>query len=112
MSRIRKKDSGGLSDVRDSEFLTELWRFREKLRSSRDIGKLIKSAIKLARQHFEAEEGCLATVAPGEYLAEVQWSQPNTAEWDPDLLGGFLRGQKVKVPKNTMLARIRRRGRM
>ncbi|MDB4679558.1 ATP-binding protein [Planctomycetaceae bacterium] len=112
MSRIRKKASGGLSDVRDSEFLTELWRFREKLRSSRDIGKLIKSAIKLARLHFDAEEGCLATVAPGQYLAEIEWSQPNTAEWDPDLLGGFLRGQKVKVPKDTMLARIRRRGRM
>ncbi|MBD3675718.1 MAG: GAF domain-containing protein [Planctomycetaceae bacterium] len=112
MSRIRNKQSGGLSDVRDSEFLTELWRFREKLRSSRDIGKLIKSALKLARQHFSAAEGCLATVAPGEYLAEIEWSQPNSAEWDPDLLGGFLRGQKVKVPKDTMLARVRRRGRM
>lgn len=112
MSRIHKKESGGLSDVRDSEFLTELWRFREKLRSSRDIGKLIKSAIKLARMHFGAQEGCLATVAPGQYLAEIEWSQPNSVEWDPDLLGGFLRGQKVKVPKDTMLARVRRRGRM
>jgi len=112
VSPVRNKKAGGLSDVRDSEFLTELWRFREKLRSSRDIGKLVKSALKLAREHFGAEEGCLATAPPGEYLAEIDWSHPQQAEWDPDLLGGFLRGQKVKVPKDTMLARLRRRGRM
>jgi signal transduction histidine kinase len=112
VSRVRNKTAGGVSDVRDSEFLTELWRFREKLRSSRDIGKLVKSALKLAREHFDAKEGCLATVPPGEYLAEIDWSHPQQAEWDPALLGGFLRGQKVKIPKDTMLARLRRRGRM
>lgn len=112
VSRVRNKKAGGTSDVRDSEFLTELWRFREKLRSSRDVAKLVKSALKLAREHFGAKEGCLATVPPGEYLAEIDWSHPQQAEWDPGLLGGFLRGQKVKVPKDTMLARLRRRGRM
>ena len=30
VSRVRNKKTGGASDVRDSEFLTELWRFRER----------------------------------------------------------------------------------
>lgn len=113
VSFIRKRsqsvDSAG---VRDHEFLTLLWRFREKFRNSRDINKLIRSALKLAREHFEARSGALAIVAPGEYLAEIDYSTPADSPWDPDLLGGFLRGAKVKVPKDVMLARLRRRGRM
>jgi signal transduction histidine kinase len=59
-----------------------------------------------------AAEGCVATVRPGGGEARVLFGEPADAWWDCTLLAGFLRGDKVRVPADTMLARIRRHDRM
>lgn len=92
--------------------LTKLWQFRERFRDGRDATKILRSALKIAREHFDADESCLLTLAPGAETAEVQHRVPAEAEWERELFGGFLRGTKIAVPRDTMLARLRRRDRM
>jgi len=61
---------------------------------------------------FAATEGAIVTVGPEWEGARILLSMPEDSSWDRDLLAGFLRGEKVRVPAELMLARIRRHGRM
>ena len=61
---------------------------------------------------FGAGEGAVVTVEPGTGSVKVLLAMPEDSPWDRPLLAGFLRGEKVRVPAELMLARIRRHGRM
>src|SRR5262249_25793069 len=61
---------------------------------------------------FRASEGCVATIRSGSEEARVCFGVPSDAGWDRPMLAQFLRGSKVRVPPDVMLARIRRHGRM
>jgi signal transduction histidine kinase len=89
-----------------------LWRFRTIHRDGRDADRVLRAALKLGLDVFGASEGCLATVRPGIETARVVFTVPDGGWWDRDLLAAFLRGSKVRVPSDLMLARIRRHGRM
>jgi signal transduction histidine kinase len=95
---------GGLTD--------HLWRFRIQNREGRDPEKILGGALRLAMELFRAPEGCLAAMFPGSREARILQKAPDDGGWDRRLISGFLRGDKAKVPRDVMLARIRRRGRM
>ncbi|WP_337175754.1 ATP-binding protein [Paludisphaera sp.] len=93
--------------------LTEhLWRFRIQHREGRDPEKILGGALRMAMELFRAPEGCVAAILPGSPEARVLHATPDDARWDRRLISGFLRGEKARVPRDVMLARIRRRGRM
>jgi signal transduction histidine kinase len=98
------------------DFLQRLWRFRTQFRHGRDTEKVLRAALRLGLEVFRAGAGCIATVRPRSEQARILFGVPADAPWDRTLLTGFLRGDrdrdKVRVPPDLMLARIRRRGRM
>jgi two-component system NtrC family sensor kinase len=61
---------------------------------------------------FGAGEGAVVAIDPGVMGVRVLLSMPDDSLWDRTMLAGFLRGEKVRVPPELMLARIRRHGRM
>jgi signal transduction histidine kinase len=61
---------------------------------------------------FGASEGCVATIQPVADQAKIDFAVPPEGSWDRSMLAGFLRGEKVRVSPELMLARIRRRGRL
>jgi two-component system NtrC family sensor kinase len=95
-----------------SDLLPHLWQFRSQFRDGRDADKVLRAALKLSLSFFGGREGCIATVRPGGDEATILFSSPANSVWDRQLLAGFLRGDKVRVPHELMLARMRRRGRM
>jgi len=95
-----------------SDLLPDLWRFRTQFRDGRDADKILRSALRLGLDFFGAQEGCVATVRPGGEEATIFFPVPPDGWWDRQMLAGFLRGDKVRIPPELMLARIRRHGRM
>ena len=96
-----------------SDLLPYLWRFRTQFRQGRDPDKVLRTALRLGLDFFDAKEGCVATVRPGGQEAKILFPAPADGWWDRLMLAGFLRGDdKVRVPPELMLARIRRHGRM
>jgi two-component system, NtrC family, sensor kinase len=95
-----------------ADLLPHLWRFRSQFREGRDAEKVLRAALRLGLDFFGAQEGCVATVRPGCEEATIYHPVPTDVRWDRMMLAGFLRGDKVRVPPELMLARIRRHGRM
>ena len=98
--------------VGSTELADHLWKFRLQYREGRDPEKILRAALKLGVDLFGGKEGCVATIHPGAFEARVIHNAPEDAWWDRLLFAGFLRGEKVSVPHEMMLARIRRHGRM
>jgi signal transduction histidine kinase len=61
---------------------------------------------------FGAGEGCVATIAARGGSVQILYPTAAASDWDRGMLAEFLRGGKVRVPEELMLARIRRHGRM
>jgi signal transduction histidine kinase len=95
-----------------ADLLPHLWRFRTQFREGRDAEKVLRAALRLALDFFAATEGCVATVHAGSSDAKILLPVPPDCYWDCSMLAAFLRGEKVHVPTELMLARIRRHGRM
>jgi two-component system NtrC family sensor kinase len=89
-----------------------LWRFRTQYREGRDVEKVLRGATKLGMELFGAAEGSIVAVGTGSEGVKILLSMPEGSAWDRALLAAFLRGEKVRVPAELMLARIRRHGRM
>jgi len=89
-----------------------LWRFRSQYRDGRDVEKVLRGATKLGMELFGAGEGSIVAVGPGSEGVKILHSMPDGSVWDRAMLAAFLRGEKVRVPAELMLARIRRHGRM
>jgi signal transduction histidine kinase len=102
----------GLDAEEHAELVARLWSFRTQFREGRDAEKVLRAALRLGLDFFRATEGCVAVARPGSSEAKVIHPAPPESWWDRSMLAGFLRGEKVRVPADLMLARIRRRGRM
>ncbi len=89
-----------------------LWRFRAQYRDVRDPEKILRGALRLGMDLAGAREGCVGAIHPGSAEARLLHRTPEDGPWDRRLLSGFLRGEKVTVPPDVMLARLRRHGRM
>jgi signal transduction histidine kinase len=94
------------------DLIHHLWRFRTQYRDALDVEKLLRAATRLGMELFGASEGAVAAVEPGPGGVKILLALPEDSPWDRSLLAGFLRGEKVNVPPDLMLARIRRHGRM
>jgi signal transduction histidine kinase len=95
-----------------ADLLALLWRFRARFRDGQDAEKLLRYALRLSLDFFGASEGCVATLQPGALEARIDFAVPPEGGWDRSMLAGFLRGGKVGVSPELMLARIRRHGRL
>ena len=100
--------------IRDND--SRLWSFLEELRSGlrpmRDDKKALRFSLRLTCEHFKVDDGCLAVLSPGSWQTELVSVIPRRGEWDLDLLGGFLRKEKVTIPRNVIMAPVSRRGRL
>ncbi len=94
------------------ELIRLLWHYRSQSKGIRDVDKVLRAALKLSLDYFQTDNGCIATIRPSQAQATIQLGTPREFRWDTDLLTRFLRGDKVQVPANLMLARLRRFGRM
>jgi signal transduction histidine kinase len=94
------------------ELVQHLWRFRVQYRDGREADKLLRGALRLGMELFGAGEGAVAAVEPGSGGVKIHLSMPEGCSWDRAMLSAFLRGDKIRVPEDLMLARIRRHGRM
>jgi signal transduction histidine kinase len=95
-----------------TDLVQHLWSFRTQFRDGRDADKVLRGALRLGLELFGASEGCVAAVRPGGDTARTLVEIPPGGVWDRPMLAAFLRGDKVIVPHDLMLARIRRHGRM
>lgn len=96
----------------ECDLIRRLWQLETRLRNSVEVEKALSSALRLSLDFFGASEGCVAVSRPGHDDAEVRLPSPASAAWDRRLLAEFLRGEKVAVPADMMLARVRRFDRM
>ncbi|WP_165228262.1 ATP-binding protein [Aquisphaera insulae] len=90
----------------------QLWQFRLQYRDGREDDKVLRAATKLAMDLFGAAEGAVVVGEPGPVGIRLQATIPEGSAWDRTMLSDFLRGRKVRIPPELMLARIRRKGRM
>ena len=95
-----------------ADLLPHLWQFRSQYREGRDADKVLRAALRLGLDFFGGREGCVATVRPGGDEATILFPTSAESWWDRAMLAAFLRGDKVRVPPELVLARIRRHGRM
>lgn len=95
-----------------ADLLALLWRFRARFRDGRDADSLLRYALRMSLDFFGASEGCVATIQPGSEQVRIDFAVPADGWWDRSMFAGFLRGEKVRVLPELMLARIRRHGRL
>lgn len=93
-----------------------LWSFLDELRTGlramRDDQKALRFSLRLTCEHFNVQDGCLAVLLPGRSDAELASVLPRGSQWDLDLLTAFLSNQRVRIPRNVIMAPIHRRGRL
>jgi two-component system NtrC family sensor kinase len=95
-----------------SRLAGRLWSFRAQHRDVRDAEQVLRAALKLSMDIFGAGEGAVVSMGSSAQGGRIILSVPAGSTWDTPMLAGFLRGEKVRVPAELMLARIRRHGRM
>jgi len=81
------------------------------LDEARDADRALKRALKLAREAFEADEACLATLHPGESRARIHASLPGGAVWRDEPFVPFLEGRRPRLSSTRLYAAITRRSR-
>src|SRR5262245_21089340 len=78
----------------------------------RDGKKALRFSLRLTCEHFKQAEGCLAVLSPGSWQTKLVSVIPRRSEWNLDLLRGFLRKEKVTIPRNTIMAPVSHRRRL
>jgi signal transduction histidine kinase len=96
----------------EADLLRRLWNFHAQLRDVGEVEKVLPLALRLAMDFFHVPNGCVTEVRPGFETADIHFPIPAGSTWDRTLFADFLRGRKVTVPPELMLARLRRFGRM
>jgi signal transduction histidine kinase len=100
----------------DAEFelrlLRRLWGLHAQFKDGHDPSKVPRVALRNGMELLAALEGCVAFLPPEGEHAQVVFAVPRESHWDQQFLAAFIRGQKVPIPPNLALGRLRRRGRM
>jgi signal transduction histidine kinase len=92
--------------------LRRLWGLHAQFKDGHDFAKVPRTALRSAMEFLEAPEGCVAVLAPQGKHAQVVFAVPRESRWDEKFLAGFIRGQRLPIPPDLALGRLRRRGRM
>jgi signal transduction histidine kinase len=92
--------------------LRRLWGLHAQFKDGHDPAKVPRAALRAGLELLGAREGCVAALAPEGESARVEFAVPRDSRWDRQFLAGFIRGQKLPIPPNLALGRLRKRGRM
>jgi signal transduction histidine kinase len=101
-----------LDDAAELELHQRLHAFTARQRGAREADRALRAAVRVAHEFFRAAEAALAILPPGGDRADVAFALPREATWDGALVADFVRGRPARIPHDTMLARVRRHGRM
>ena len=92
--------------------LRRLGGLHAQFKDGHDTSKVPRAALRSGMELLAAAEGCVAVLPPEGEHARVVFAVPRDSRWDQQFLASFIRGQKLLVPPNLALGRLRRRGRM
>jgi signal transduction histidine kinase len=81
-----------------------------QLKDVREPHKALRHALRDTREFFQATRGCIATLQAGRAAADLLFLVPKQADWDLDVLTGFIRHTRPPVQPDMMIASLRRRG--
>lgn len=99
----------------DNDFQSKLIRLqrelRQGLRGVASARKALAFGLRKTRETFGAPEAALAVVGAKSNGVDRIHTVPSGAEWDDGFLAGYLSGSRPKIPANTLLAPVKRRGR-
>src|SRR5262245_45501181 len=113
MTQANAENSGRRKSAREADIA--LWSFlddlRRNLKGMWDVNKALRFALRNTCEHFMVSDGCLATIHPGS-PAQITSVIPRRGQWNPQLLTAFLRNERMRIPRNIILAPITRRGRI
>lgn len=77
----------------------------------REVDKALWVALRTCHDFFGSDESCLAVATPGERAAHVRYMIPQEVDWDADLLGDLIRGERPRLGHNVLFMPIERRER-
>lgn len=99
----------------NEQFQLELLRLQAdletRLRDVRDVRKAIVYGLRTTKEMFGAQKAAIATLKPGRAGADLVFSIPQKGNWDNALFTQYLAGTRPRIPANTLLAPVKRRGR-
>ncbi|MCP3960575.1 MAG: HAMP domain-containing histidine kinase [bacterium] len=84
---------------------------RTRLRDAHNVHKVLVYGLRVTRELFESRAGAVATLKPGRSHADLLYSIPRNGQWDQALLTDYILGKHPTIPKDTLLAPIRRHAR-
>lgn len=97
--------------VRELELLRLCEALRPSLAATRDVGRLLRHALRAVAEFFAADRTVVAVLRPGQVEAQVLFGTPPGVAWDKALLAAFVRVERPPLPHDLLLAPLRRRGR-
>jgi two-component system NtrC family sensor kinase len=80
------------------------------LKEAREPRKALRHALRDTREFFQATDGCIATLHAGHPEADLLFTLPKQAGWDPGVLTRYIRHTHPPVQRDMLIASIRRRG--
>src|SRR5215472_15843928 len=105
---MNKPDSTS-RDVALWAFLDEL---KNYLRAVREDQNALRLSLRRTCEHFKVDDGCIAIATPGGSRAQLISVIPRGGKWDLACLAAFLQRQRPRIPPNTIMAPVHRRGRL
>lgn len=93
----------------------EVYRFLDgltaHLRQARDLRNALLFTLRETRVFLGADRAAIATLAPGAAMAELLLANPADTVWDLSVISAFIRYEQPRLPHDTLMAPVRRRGR-
>lgn len=80
------------------------------LKDVRDPQKALRHALRDTREFFRATHGCIAVLQGGRPEADLLFTLPKGGRWTLDVLTRFIRNARPAVPRDMLIAPLRRRG--
>src|SRR5262249_40570793 len=80
-----------------------------RLKDVREPRKALRHALRDTREFFHATHGCIAMLRPGASEANVLFTLPKGGRWNLDVLTRFIRNERPPVPRDMLVAPLRRR---
>src|SRR5262245_35265917 len=79
-----------------------------QFKDGHEPAKVPRAALRYGMELLAATEGCVAVLPSEGGPAQVVFAVPRDSHWDVAFLAAFLRGQKLPIPPNLALGRLRR----
>ena len=110
--RLDKKPRPAMAAGFELRLLRRIGGLHTQFKDGHDSSKVPRAALRSGMELLAASDGCFAILPSGEDQAQVLFSVPRDNKWDRGFLTAFIRGQKLPIPADLALGRMRRRGRL